>query len=149
MRKTLATITTVISLFFVSSASAHAIVGVTYGADVTVISPQSFGGEGGGMGIGVMGRLEVDLPGPLTVTGRVGYSHHLEKASTKMSLIPMLVGVKFGLGVPGIGLYTYLECGFVRMSLGPAVGSFSLTNTEAPPVATGTATAEASGSGPA
>ena len=45
MRKTLATITTVISLFFVSSTSAHAIVGVTYGADVTVISPQSFWSE--------------------------------------------------------------------------------------------------------
>jgi hypothetical protein len=107
---------TAILLVFFTASSAHALLGIKYGVDVTVVSPMGDWGDGAGLGVGAMGRLEISIPGPLSLTARAGYIHHLEKKGISFNMIPMLLGAKFGFGLPGIGLYAYGEGGMFRVS---------------------------------
>ena len=100
--------------------------GLRIGVDVLGVLPVGDLADIAGAGIGGLARVEVDLLGPLAITGRAGYVYHFDEeidvgginagqtVDSSFSEIPILVGAK--LIAPG-GLYGALEVGLVRLSV--------------------------------
>lgn len=94
------------------------------GADGALVLPFGDWGDAAGLGIGATLHYDHPLNENLTLTGRLGYIHHLAKeegpATFRFSEIPIMVGAKYHLAnVPG--LYLAGEVGLTHMMFGGEV----------------------------
>lgn len=98
---------------------------ISLGVDGQLALPIGDFGDGAGIGIGALLNFGYPLNEQVTLTGRVGYVHHLEKNNLTFSEIPFWVGAAYGLSPP---LSLVGELGFVNGKVSAGGQSASDTN---------------------
>ncbi len=94
MKKVFSTVALAAVLLF-AAAPAHAIPGFSFGIDGAVNIPTGDWADASGIGLGALGYASFNAIPMLTITGRAGYIHGLEKNNSSMQHIPVLAGIKY------------------------------------------------------
>jgi hypothetical protein len=92
----------VLGAAFATGAAAQEKPKFTVGADAAVVPPMGDWGDIAGIGFGGLARLEYAFADAISLTGRIGYIHHLPTETGGLDLstteIPVLAGAKYMLG---------------------------------------------------